>query len=56
MKSNLNEPINFNLRYADREHMQQRYKQYQELKRKKEMPLSERKAEQLAKLKKITRK
>lgn len=47
MLSRSNEPTNLNLRYADRAHLQERYKEYRELKRKREMPLSERKAELL---------
>ena len=53
MLSRSNEPTNLNLRYADRDHLQERYKEYRELKRKREMPLSERKAEQLQKLREI---
>lgn len=56
MLSRSNEPTNLNLRYADRAHLQERYKEYRELKRKREMPLSERKAEQLKKLQKISKK
>lgn len=56
MLSRSNEPTNLNLRYADRDHLQERYKEYRELKRKREMPLSERKAEQLKKLQKISKK
>ena len=52
MLSRSNEPANLNLRYADRAHLQERYKEYRELKRKREMPLSERKAELLTLLKK----
>ena len=51
MLSRSNEPTNLNLRYADRVHLQERYKEYRELKRKREMPLSERKAELLKLLK-----
>ena len=51
MLSKSNEPTKLNLRYADRGHLQQRHKEYQELKRKREMPLSERKAELLKLLK-----
>ena len=47
MLSRSSEPTNLNLRYADRAHLQKRYKEYRELKRKREMPLSERKAELL---------
>ncbi len=47
MLSKSNEPTKLNLRYADRGHLQQRHKEYQELKRKREMPLIERKAELL---------
>ena len=50
MLSKSNEPTKLNLRYADRGHLQQRHKEYQELKRKREMPPSERKAELLNKL------
>ena len=50
MLSRSNEPTSLNLRYADRDHLQERYKEYRELKRKREMPLSERKAELLNKL------
>ena len=53
MLSRSNEPTNLNLRYADRAHLQERYKEYRELKRKREMPLSERKAEQLKKIREI---
>ena len=53
MLSRSNEPTNLNLRYADRDHLQERYKEYRELKRKREMPLSERKAEQLKKIREI---
>lgn len=56
MLSRSNEPTGLNLRYADRAHLQERYKEYRELKRKREMPLSERKAEQLKKLQKISKK
>lgn len=56
MLSRSSEPTNLNLRYADRANLQERYKEYQELKRKREMPLSERKAEQLKKLQKISKK
>lgn len=51
-----NEPTNFNLLYADRANLQRRYKEYQEIKRKREMPLSERKAELLSLLKKGNKK
>ena len=56
MLSRSKEPTNLNLRYADRAHLQERYKEYRELKRKREMPLSERKAELLKFLKTVKKK
>ncbi|MGB7474092.1 hypothetical protein [Trichococcus sp.] len=53
MLSRSNEPTNGQLRYLDPAHLEKRHAQYNELKRKRDMPLSERKAEQLQKLREI---
>ena len=50
MLSRSNEPTNGQLRYLDAAHLEKRHAQYNELKRKRDMPLSERKAELLSKL------
>ena len=49
----LNNTVHGQARHADGTHLEMRQKQYKELKRKRDMPLSERKAEQLQKLREI---
>ena len=49
----LNNTVHGQARHSEGTHLEMRQKQYQELKRKRDMPLSERKAEQLQKLREI---